>query len=272
MSAAGATRIDPASVHARLDALRRQADLPPRHAREPLRLGPGAATIGSVEPGVGERLARAGLVLPGAGDWRVAAPGNDALARIARWLDDAGLGGRWRNELLDVVDADQVRVGVIERAAVRPLGIRTFAVHLVGVTPDGAMWVQQRALDKATDPGQWDTLMGGQVGAGESSAQTLERETWEEAGLRGAELRHTQHVERLEMRRPVQEGYLIEQLDVFEAVVPDDLAPRNQDGEVHAFACLSAAQLRERLDAGLFTLEAALILWGWLGRRAATAR
>lgn len=265
-------RIDAASAHARLDALRRQADLPPRHVREPLRLGPGAATIGSIEPGVAERLARAGLMLPGTGDWSVATPGNEALARIARWLDEAGLAGRWRNELLDVVDANECRVAVIERAAVRPLGIRTFAVHLVGVTPDGGVWVQQRALDKATDPGQWDTLMGGQVGAGESSAQTLERETWEEAGLRGAGLEHMRRVERLEIRRPVQEGYLIEQLDVFEAVVAEGLKPCNQDGEVHAFECLSVAQLHERLDAGVFTLEAALILWGWLGRRAAAAR
>jgi len=28
-----------------------------------------------------------------------------------------------------------------------------------------AIWVQQRALDKANDPGLWDTLMGGMVSA-----------------------------------------------------------------------------------------------------------
>ena len=65
----------------------------------------------------------------------------------------------------------------------RPLGITTHAVHLVGWTPDGAVWVQQRAHDKATDPGLWDTTMGGLVTAGESIAATLMRETEEEAGL-----------------------------------------------------------------------------------------
>ena len=33
-------------------------------------------------------------------------------------------------------------------------------MHLVGETSDGHFWVQQRALNKANDPGQWDTLMG----------------------------------------------------------------------------------------------------------------
>jgi isopentenyldiphosphate isomerase len=263
---------DTALIRARLDALRRRADMPPATPRDALALEPTGAGIGSLERDVAERLATAGLVRPSAGGWRVNAPADESLARIAHWLDGAGLGGRWRNELLDVIDPSHGRVAVIERAAVRPLGIKTYAVHLLGVRADGKVWVQQRALDKATDPGQWDTTMGGQVGAGESSAETLDRETWEEAGLRSAQLQRLERVDRLEMRRPVQEGYLIEQIDVFEAVVPSAMEPRNQDGEVHTFECLTAVELRERLDAGLFTLEAALILWGWLYQRAAVAR
>ena len=41
----------------------------------------------------------------------------------------------------------------VERGVVRVLGITTYAVHLVGSRRDGAVWVQQRAFDKATDPG-----------------------------------------------------------------------------------------------------------------------
>ena len=263
---------DVAGIQARLDELRRRADLPPAAPRDALTLEPGGAVVGSLERPVAERLARDGLLRFGPDAWRVEAPASPSLARIAQWLVDAGLGGRWRNELLDVVDAGQTHLAVIERAAVRPLGIKTFAVHLVGVCADARVWVQQRALDKATDPGHWDTTMGGQVGAGESAADALERETWEEAGLRGAALRQVVQVERLQMRRPVHEGYLIEQIDVFEAVVPEGTEPRNQDGEVHAFECLTPVQLRERLDADVFTLEAAIILWGWLGRRAAAGR
>ena len=50
----------------------------------------------------------------------------------------------WRNELLSVNDASGRSVAMIERAAVRPLGIATRAVHLVGWAEQGGVWVQQR--------------------------------------------------------------------------------------------------------------------------------
>jgi len=62
-------------------------------------------------------------------------------------------------------------------------------------------------------------------------------------------------------------GYLVEQIDVYEAAVADAVRPQNQDGEVHCFECLSPAEVAERLSAEAFTLEAALILWAWLERR-----
>ncbi|HKX41747.1 MAG TPA: NUDIX domain-containing protein, partial [Burkholderiaceae bacterium] len=193
-----------------------------------------------------------------------------ALAAIACWLRSNGLGGRWRDELLAVVDqaGGAATVAAIERAAVRPLGIATHAVHLVGRrASDGHVWVQQRALDKATDPGMWDTLMGGLVAARESIARTLERETWEEAGLRVAGLDDVRAFGRITVRRPVHDGYMIEHIEMFEATVPDALEPQNQDGEVARFECLAPAELRNRLRADSFTLEAALILAAFLDDR-----
>jgi len=150
---------------------------------------------------------------------------------------------------------------------VRPLGIATHAVHLVGQRADGRVWVQQRALDKATDPGLWDTLMGGLVSAHESIATTLERETWEEAGLRITELDAVRAFTRISVRRPVSDGYMVEHIEVFEAVVPDALTPQNQDGEVERFDCITRHELHERLRSDTFTLEAALILTSWLAGR-----
>ena len=146
--------------------------------------------------------------------------------------------------MLAVVGADGSALAVVERAVVRVLGITTWAVHLVGFAPDGRVWVQQRAFDKATDPGRWDTLMGGQVGAGESVAATLERETQEETGLAIAALADVRHADLITVRRPVAEGYVVEHIEVFEATVPATLVPRNQDGEVERFECLSVAALR----------------------------
>jgi 8-oxo-dGTP pyrophosphatase MutT (NUDIX family) len=249
-----------------LQGLRARADRPPDAPRRELRVRAGGAVIGSVEDTLALRLLGAGLPLAVDGD-AIALTGSAdaALAALARWLHERALAGRWRDELLAVTNAGGAVHGRIERAAVRPLGITTFAVHLVGRSPAGGWWVQQRAADKATDPGLWDTLVGGLVAADESIAQTLERETWEEAGLRLETLRELAPLGRLTIRRPVREGYMVEHIEMHAAVVPDGLPPQNQDGEVQAFACLDRAALIEGLAADTYTLEAALILAHALG-------
>lgn len=253
-----------------LAALRARADRAPAAPREPLHIAASALPIGSIEPALARSLRDAGLPIAAhAEGWRiVGTPVNDALARIAGWLRDHGLAAAWRDELLRVDDASGASVALIERAAVRPLGITTHAVHLVGWAEPGGTWVQQRALDKATDPGRWDTLMGGLIAGDENIPTTLARETWEEAGLRIAELRDVAPQRSLTVRRPVADGYMVERIHVFEAIVPARLAPQNQDGEVAAFECLTDAALQARLHADLFTLEAALILAEAWARRA----
>ena len=169
----------------------------------------------------------------------------------------------WRDEPLAVTDARGRPVAAIERAAVRPLGIVTHAVHLMVSDERGPMWVQQRAFDKATDPGRLDATVGGLVAAGESALLALTREAWEEAGLRIADLHGLAPMGRLTVRRPVAEGYRVEHIDLFEATAPAGLTPVNQDGEVERFECLDVEALIARLHADAFTLEAGLILATW---------
>ena len=191
------------------------------------------------------------------------------LNRLASALHEAGLAGAWRHEQLAVRDARGLRVGTIERAAVRPLGIATQAVHLVGQAPDGRFWVQQRALDKPNDPGKWDTLMGGMVSSADTLEEALSRETWEEAGLHVADLQGLHHGGCLTVRRPTSDGdgtgYMVENIDWYVCTVPDGAKPMNQDGEVAQFALVDSAQLHKDLSCGAFTLEAALILAGVMG-------
>jgi 8-oxo-dGTP pyrophosphatase MutT (NUDIX family) len=103
--------------------------------------------------------------------------------------------------------------------------------------------------------------------AQESVQQTLERETWEEAGLRMDQLEELGSVGTLTVRRPLPDGYMVEHIHMFEACVPDGLLPVNQDGEVERFDCLAVPVLIEGLQSGRFTLEAALIHARWLRRR-----
>lgn len=234
----------------------------PARQRDAFLLSPEGPCVGSIEPSLAMRLLGGGLPLRATpAGWCLSGPTDASLAQIARWLNTNGLGGRWRDELLAVTDDADQPVAAIERAAVRPLGITTHAVHLVARTPSGGVWVQQRALDKATDPGLWDTTMGGLRCAAETVQDTLERETWEEAGLRLSELLTIESRGRVSVRRPIDgNGYMVEHIDVFEAQVPAGLVPVNQDGEVACFEQVDTATLRDWLHAERFTLEAALVM------------
>ena len=241
--------------------LRERAATGPLRPRAPLYASGARVPFGSLEPVLAQRLVDAGLPLRRVdAGWEVGTPLDAALERIARWLSAHLLAGRWRGERLPVLDDAGCELGAIERAVVRPLGIATHAVHLVGETTHGRVWVQQRALDKAVDPGRWDTLMGGLMAAGESVAATLERETWEEAGLRLAQLERLAGCGQFSVRRPVPDGYMVEHIHCFEARVPAGLQPVNRDGEVLRFEALAPDALERRLQDDAFTLEAALVL------------
>ena len=257
-----------------LAALRAGADQPPRRARIPLLLG--AHRIGSVEPDFLDQIAGlAGSYIakvlqseePGAWPaWRLTGDGTSALCSVAQALRDAGAGNvvqQWRDEQLAVWSAQNEQLATVERGVVRPLGIATRAVHLVGRTRDGRVWVQQRALDKPNDPGLWDTLMGGMVSAADTTQTALARETWEEAGLRLESLRGLMRGGRVALNKPSDShgaGYVVEQIDWFVATVPDEVQPFNRDGEVAQFLLLTERELLARLHRDEFTTEAALIL------------
>jgi 8-oxo-dGTP pyrophosphatase MutT (NUDIX family) len=249
-----------------LARLRSRIDQPPLKARVPLWAGD--ARIGSVEPGFLSRLPLpAQLVRECArgaqAGWELTGDVTAALHVVAQAMRAAGVAHAWRDEQLAVTDEQGRTLGTVERAAVRPLGIATCAVHLAGCSPDGRHWVQQRSLSKANDPGLWDTLMGGMVPAHDSLERALERETWEEAGLALSQLQDLSYGGRIATRRPsgdVASGYVVEHIDWYRCVVSGGTVPRNMDGEVEQFALLDARELGARLHRDEFTLEAAIVL------------
>ena len=263
--------MNPALPAAWRAALRERADQPPRQPR--VALWAGAAKIGSVEPTLfHDALPRAaigasGLVQPvresAREGWQVNGELTGALNELAFAMREAGVAHAWRDEQLAVTDERGQTLGTVERAIVRPLGITTFAVHLIGLSADGRHWVQQRSLTKPNDPGLWDTLVGGMVPAADTLEQALARETWEEAGLRMEQLRDVQWGGQVRTTQPssaVEGGYVRESIDWYACTVPAGVVPENQDGEVQQFRALTATELRAALLAGDFTLEAAAVM------------
>ena len=249
---------------------------PPIRPRKPLWLG--CTQVGSADDAMLERLAFAapgiwqrffqkeerkgqyGYVLRLIFDQNPSAP----LADLAQALYQGGCSGAWRHELLPVLTNQGHEWARVERAVVRVLGLRTQAVHLVGRQPSGDVWLQLRSFTKPNDPGQWDTLMGGTVSAGETVSDTLARETWEEAGLRLGELTNLKHGGRFTATRPVPDGggsgYLVEDTDWYTVTVPEHFTPFNQDGEVDHFELWPKDQVLQGLHTQPFTAEARWVL------------
>ena len=262
-------------------AVNSRLNLAPLRPRRDLMLN--GQKIGSVEGGVVEQLLPDGPELvqaafslryvPAEASWRIAGDGTQALEFLAQGFYAANIchiRQQWRNEQLAVFNETGQQLATAERGITRLLGITTRAVHLFGRTPDGRVWVQQRALDKSNDPGLWDTLMGGMISAADTLQTALQRETWEEAGLHLDQLTAICHGGHFFVQRPSKvdngTGYVVERIDWFECVVPDAVLPQNQDGEVAQFALLEPAELKSRLEANQFTSEAACIFVRVLGR------
>jgi 8-oxo-dGTP pyrophosphatase MutT (NUDIX family) len=252
--------------------LRAEADQPPLRERVPLSWG--GVEIGDAEAKILRQIAHTfsfqnvSPLRDTANGWIVDGSLTESLARIALAMRDLGFTHVWRNEQLPVYDVRGHQLGSIERAAVRSLGLRTRAVHLVGETSDGHFWVQQRALNKANDPGQWDTLMGGMVTAIDTPESALERETWEEAGFRLDELFSVTWGGVVHVHKPTSDGasgYISERIDWYRATVPNDREPKNQDGEVERFAKVPRESMIAGITAGKFTLEAGLVIAASLG-------
>lgn len=189
------------------------------------------------------------------------------LDAMAQALRAAGRTGRWRDEALPVCADDGTLMGQVERACVRQLGIRTFAVHLVGYVSDTEptqFWLQRRAPDKDIDPNMLDTLAGGLVSmnakgtAMEAFGPALAREVQEEAGLEPGQYSPPVRVNTWRVQRPVEQGYLVEDLMVWQAAMASWVTPVNQDGEVTEFLRVSRGELIDLIRAGELTHEATI--------------
>ncbi len=189
-----------------------------------------------------------------------------AIQLINTRLRHRGLIRAWRDEAFAVpalASPDRI-LAHMERAAARFWGTLTLGAHANGYVADATgrpthLWIARRALDKPTDPGLLDNLIGGGVPAGQTPLQTLHREAWEEAGLQGADLAGLRSGRVIHLLRDVPEGLQREALYSFDLPMPLGLTPRNQDGEVAGFELLPVADALACASGSGMTVDAALV-------------
>lgn len=201
------------------------------------------------------------------GDWLALA---DALQNMAWQWHKLGLLHGWRNEKFDVTDSAGRPLFALERAAFRPLGLVSRAVHINGYTraDDGVrLWIARRSPFKAVDPNKLDSIVGGGISSGETVAQALCREGFEEAGLPESLLAGAAESGRQYSVRTVARGLHREWLHIFDVCLPADMLPENQDGEVADFRLMTVGETVDAMIAGQLMNDALLAtadaLWRW---------
>jgi 8-oxo-dGTP pyrophosphatase MutT (NUDIX family) len=197
-----------------------------------------------------------------------------ALAQLAAELRDLGHITGWRNEKFsywpDAVilsegqcrepTANLVPAFEMERAAYRFFGLRSHAVHVNGFTQDGFLWCGRRSQSKPTDPGMLDNIAAGGLPAGESLHTCGLREMAEEAGISEALALTATPSGQVSTCRSVARGWHHETLWVYNLLVPADVQPLNQDGEVAEFTLLSPQQVIQAIAAKAMTIDASCVI------------
>jgi 8-oxo-dGTP pyrophosphatase MutT (NUDIX family) len=197
---------------------------------------------------------------------------TEALVSVNATLRELGLVRAWRDETFAIPDpATLETLALTERAAARFWGTLTFGAHATGFVrgADGrpaALWIAQRSPHKATDPGRFDNLIGGGVPAGQTPAEALVREGFEEAGLDAGALACARPAGVLRLTRDIAEGFQHEWLYSFDVELPPGLVPLNQDGEVAGFTLMPVAQAAALAGGDDMTVDAALVTLDFLVR------
>jgi 8-oxo-dGTP pyrophosphatase MutT (NUDIX family) len=215
--------------------------------------------IGWVRPRLARRLAAWPAVF-GRGADGVSLLDPGALAPVVEALAGEGFIPGWRNERYRIEDLFE-----IERAAARPFGLTTQAVHVNGIVGATRMWLARRSAKKPIDPGMLDNLVGGGISVGFSVVDTLVKEAWEEAGIPAELARRATFGGKASVLREVPEGVQSETVHIYDLELPADFQPRNQDGEVSEFRLLPFSEIQYQE----LTYEAAIVARDCISRRSA---
>jgi 8-oxo-dGTP pyrophosphatase MutT (NUDIX family) len=207
---------------------------------------------------------------------RTVAARTAALDRVVDVLAAEGRLSAWRDERYAIAThLSAPPLCLIERAAARFFGIRTYAAHVNGLVRGDptSMWIARRSPDKAIDPGMLDNLVGGGIAAGATVVATMVREAWEEAGIPADVAVTATLAGEVRVCRSQPDGLQRETVFTHDLFLPADFVPSNQDGEAveHRLVSLSEAAALIANDRGsdVVTADASLVILVFLLRHGA---
>ena len=194
-----------------------------------------------------------------------------AAAEVFATLRDEGVIEGWRDELHPVsrswTDAPKM---LAERAAISPLGVGGYAVHMNGyVRGEGGLrlWVGKRSPTKSTEPGKLDHLVAGGQPAGLSLHENLIKECKEEAGISAELAAQAVPAGFVSYAMDAPRGFRPDVLYVYDLELPSRFIPQNTDGEVDEFFLWPVERVMEVIrDSDAFKLNCALVVIDFLAR------
>jgi 8-oxo-dGTP pyrophosphatase MutT (NUDIX family) len=205
---------------------------------------------------------------------------TDCADRVSRALSEQGLLTRWRDERYAVATAFGASpLFLLERAAARFFGIRTYAAHINGLVrahgADCSMWLARRSPSKSIDPDLLDNLVGGGIAAGSSVRATVIKEAWEEAGIDETSAQSAIAVSVLHLCREQPDGLQRETIFVHDLALPPGWTPTCQDDEVAEHRLVTLAQaagiIANEAGRDVVTADASLVIADCLMRHGAIA-
>ncbi len=196
-----------------------------------------------------------------------------AVDRVVEALAAEGCLTAWRDERYALAAHWGAEpLCLIERAAARFFGIRTYAAHVNGLvrSESTAMWLARRSPSKAIDPGLLDNLVGGGIASGDTVTATMVREAWEEAGIAADVAATAAPAGEVRICRSRPDGLQRETVFVHDLWLPSGFVPSNQDGEAveHRLVSLDQAAMliAHRREPDMVTADASVVIVDFLLR------
>lgn len=157
--------------------------------------------------------------------------------------------------LIQVSDDDSVILGPVSRKICHgnPAVVHR-SVHVLVVNSRGALLLQKRSMRKDTQPGKWDTSVGGHVGFGQSYQEAARREAQEELGVvLGGDPAGGDPAGRLEFLYASRIRNAVESENIHTFLEISDGPFRAEPGEIDALRFWTRAEIEAALGTGVFT-------------------